>query len=85
MVAYEIARLLKTQGEEVALLALFNTPPPGALKGWPFGRICLTKRIAYEFRKLRAPGPESAGCFGRGPADEYALRQRAGFEIGDRR
>ena len=53
MVAYEIARLLKTQGEEVALLALFNTPSPGALKGWPFGRICLTKRIAYEFRKLR--------------------------------
>jgi thioesterase domain-containing protein len=66
MVAYEIARLLKTQGEEVALLALFNTPSPGALKGWPFGRKCLTKRIAYEFRKLRTlQTKEKLAVFGR--------------------
>jgi thioesterase domain-containing protein/acyl carrier protein len=66
MVAYEIARLLKTQGEEVALLALFNTPSPGALKGWPFGPKCLTKRIAYELRKLRAiQTKEKLAVFGR--------------------
>src|SRR5438445_8318298 len=66
MVAYEIARLLKTQGEEVALLALFNTPSPDALKGWPFGRICLTKRMTYELRRLRTlPIKEKLAVLGR--------------------
>jgi acyl transferase domain-containing protein/thioesterase domain-containing protein len=56
MVAYEMAKLLKTQGEEVALLVLFNAPSPGSLKGWPFRPIFLTKRITYELRKLLTLG-----------------------------
>jgi thioesterase domain-containing protein/acyl carrier protein len=56
MVAYEMARLLKAQGEEVALLALFNTPAPGSLKGWPLRRNYLSKRIPNELKKLVALG-----------------------------
>ena len=52
MVAYEMARLLKTQGEEVALLVLFNAPSPGGLKGWPYS--CLIKRFMHELRKILA-------------------------------
>jgi thioesterase domain-containing protein len=53
MVAYEMARLLKTQGEDVALLVMFNTPAPGSLKGWPLRQVYLAKRIAHELRTLR--------------------------------
>ena len=53
MIAYEMARLLKAQGQEVALLVMFNTPAPGALKWWPFRPSYLMKRIASELRKLR--------------------------------
>jgi thioesterase domain-containing protein/acyl carrier protein len=53
MVAYEMARLLKTQGQEVALLVMFNTPAPGSLKWWPFKPSYPVKRIARELRKLR--------------------------------
>lgn len=53
MAAYEMARLLKTQGEDVALLVMFNTPAPGSLKRWPLKRIYLAKRIAHELRTLR--------------------------------
>jgi thioesterase domain-containing protein/acyl carrier protein len=57
MVAYEIASRLKIEGEEVALLVLFNSPAPGSLKGWPYS--CLAKRFAYEARKLwRVPWKE---------------------------
>lgn len=56
LVAYEMARLLKMQNEEIALLALFNTPAPGSFKDWPLGRVYLTKRIAHEMRKLRELG-----------------------------
>jgi thioesterase domain-containing protein/acyl carrier protein len=53
MAAYEMARLLKTQGEDVALLVMFNTPAPGSLKGWPLRQVYLAKRIAHELRTLR--------------------------------
>lgn len=53
MVAYEMARLLKTQGEEAALLVMFNTPAPGSLKRWPLKQGYLAKRIAHELRTLR--------------------------------
>ena len=53
MVAYEMARLLKNQGEEVALVVLFNAPAPGALKGWPLNQVYLGKRITHELRKMR--------------------------------
>ena len=53
MAAYEMARLLKTQGEDVALLVMFNTPAPGSLKRWPLKRVYLAKRIAHELRTLR--------------------------------
>ena len=54
MVAYEMARLLKKQGEEVALLVLFNAPTPSGLKGWPLRPAYLRKRITYELSKLRS-------------------------------
>ena len=53
MVAFEMAKLLRTQGEEVALLVLFNAPAPGGLDGWPLNRVYLTKRVAHELGKLR--------------------------------
>ncbi len=56
MIAYEMARILKSRGEEVGLLVLFNAPAPGALKGWPFNRIYLGKRISHELKKLRTLG-----------------------------
>jgi thioesterase domain-containing protein len=52
MIVYEMARLLKAQGEEVALLMMFNTPAPGSLKWWPLRPSYLVKRIARELRKL---------------------------------
>jgi thioesterase domain-containing protein len=52
MVAYEMARLLSIQGEPVAMLAMFNTPAPGSLDGWPLQQTYLAKRITHELRKL---------------------------------
>ncbi len=54
MVAYEMARRLKDAGEEIGLLALFNTPAPGCLKGWPWRRGYLAKKIAHELKALRS-------------------------------
>jgi thioesterase domain-containing protein/acyl carrier protein len=56
MVAYEMARLLTAQGQDVALLALFNTPAPGSLQGWPLNPNYLKRRILHELRKLRSCG-----------------------------
>ncbi|SRR6266496_698886 len=53
MIAYEMARVLKTQGQEVALLVMFNTPAPGSLKWWPFKPSYPVKRIVRELKKLR--------------------------------
>jgi thioesterase domain-containing protein len=53
MIAYEMGRLLKAQGEEVALLVMFNTPVPGSLKWWPLRPSFLVTRIAHELRNLR--------------------------------
>jgi thioesterase domain-containing protein len=53
MIAYEMARLLKTQGEKVALLVMFNAPPPGSLKWWPLKPNYLVKHTSRELRKLR--------------------------------
>ena len=62
MVAYEMARLLKAKGEEIALLALLNTPSPGSLKGWTY----LVTRMMYELRKLHAlPLKEKLDVFSR--------------------
>jgi thioesterase domain-containing protein len=52
MVAYEMARLLTAQGQEVALLALFNTPSPGSLRWWPLNPNFLKRRILHELKKL---------------------------------
>jgi len=48
-----MGRLLKAQGEEVALLVMFNTPAPGSLKWWPLRPSSLLRRTARELRKLR--------------------------------
>jgi len=56
MVTYEMARLLTAQGENVAMLAMFNTPAPGSLEGWPLQQGYLAKRIMHELRKLAALG-----------------------------
>jgi thioesterase domain-containing protein len=56
MVAYEMARLLTAQGQDVALLALFNTPAPGSLQGWPLNPNYLKRRILHELRKLHSCG-----------------------------
>jgi thioesterase domain-containing protein len=52
MVAYEMARLLVAQGQEVALLALFNTPSPGSLRWWPLNANFLKSRTLHELKKL---------------------------------
>jgi thioesterase domain-containing protein/acyl carrier protein len=52
MVAYEMARSLTAQGEKVAMLAMFNTPAPGSLEGWPLQQTYLANRITHELRKL---------------------------------
>src|SRR5262249_3358869 len=46
-VAYEMARLLKAQGEEVALLALFNCSPPNS----HYTRIKVTPVWLWRFGK----------------------------------
>ncbi|HTS16343.1 MAG TPA: thioesterase domain-containing protein [Verrucomicrobiae bacterium] len=56
MVTYEMARSLTAQGENVAVLAMFNTPAPGSLEGWPLRQGYLAKRIMHELRKLAALG-----------------------------
>jgi thioesterase domain-containing protein/acyl carrier protein len=56
MVAYEMARLLTAQGQDVALLALFNTPAPGSLPGWPLNLNYLKRRILHELRRLPSRG-----------------------------
>jgi aspartate racemase len=53
MVAFEMARLLEHEGEEVALLMLFNAPAPGGLEGWPLRWSYLSKRVGHELGKLR--------------------------------
>jgi len=54
MIVYEMANLLKDAGEEVALLALFNTPAPGSLRGWPLNRLYIQNRIRHELKNLNA-------------------------------
>jgi aspartate racemase len=55
MVAFEIARLLESAGEEVRFLGCYNSPAPGTLKGWPLGQFTyLRRRARDEWRKLRA-------------------------------
>jgi thioesterase domain-containing protein/acyl carrier protein len=54
MIAYEMARVLRAQGEEIALLALFNTPSPGSLKGWPLNLQYLKNRTSHELGRLRS-------------------------------
>ena len=56
MVAYEMARRFEARGEEVALLALFNTPAPGSLDRWPLRQRYLSNRVPNELRKLAALG-----------------------------
>ena len=56
MIAYEMARILKEQGQEVELVALFNTPSAGSLRGWPLNIRYLKSRVPYELRKLCSGG-----------------------------
>jgi thioesterase domain-containing protein/acyl carrier protein len=57
MIAFEMARRLQAQGERVALLAMFNTPAPGSLKGWPFSQILRAReRIKFYVNFLRSMG-----------------------------
>ncbi len=63
-----MARLLKIQGEDVALLVLFNAPAPGSLKGWPLSPVYLTKRIAHELKTLRTIGIREKLAFFRSKA-----------------
>jgi len=54
MVAFEMARQLREQGEDVAFLGIYNSPAPGTLKGWPLGQITYLKRRAEdEWRRLK--------------------------------
>jgi thioesterase domain-containing protein/acyl carrier protein len=52
MIAFEMARLLQEEGDEVTLLLLFNTPAPGSLRGWPLTPGYLRRRIVHELKKL---------------------------------
>jgi thioesterase domain-containing protein/acyl carrier protein len=54
IVAYEMANLLADQGEKVALLAMFNTPLPASLEGWPLNQLYLRNRVRHELKTLRA-------------------------------
>jgi thioesterase domain-containing protein/acyl carrier protein len=56
MIVYEMSRLLKTQGEQVALLVMFNTPAPGSLKWWPLRPSYVVKHTVHELGKLSALG-----------------------------
>lgn len=56
MVAYEMARMLTEQGHEVAFLAMFNTPAPGSLRGWPLNLNYLKGRTLHELGKLSSGG-----------------------------
>jgi thioesterase domain-containing protein/acyl carrier protein len=56
MIAYEMARLLTAQNQDIALLALFNTPAPGSLRGWPLNLNYIKRRSLHELTKLRAQG-----------------------------
>ena len=49
LVAYEMAKLLKAQGESIALLAIFDSPAPGRLR--PLD--CLRNRVRYDLWKIR--------------------------------
>lgn len=52
LVAYEMAQQLLQQGEEVGLVALFDTDAPGSQKKKP-----LTERISLHLQKLFSQGP----------------------------
>ncbi len=45
IVAFEMARILRAQGEEVGLLALFNSCPPNS----SYSRVRLTPQFAFRF------------------------------------
>jgi thioesterase domain-containing protein/acyl carrier protein len=49
LVAYEMARFLTSQNEDVALLAIFDSPAPGSLRILD----CVKNRIRHDFWKLR--------------------------------
>jgi len=49
LVAYEMAKLLKAQGEEIAMLAIFDSPAPGMLQPMD----CVRNRIRHDWWKLR--------------------------------
>jgi thioesterase domain-containing protein len=52
MVAYEMAQILISQGEEVALLALINTPAPGSIMVWPLDLNYISRKIRQDLRNL---------------------------------
>jgi amino acid adenylation domain-containing protein len=53
MVAFEMAKLLNQQGEQVDFLGVYNSPAPGSLKKWPLGQFTyLWRRTQDEWKKL---------------------------------
>jgi alkylation response protein AidB-like acyl-CoA dehydrogenase/thioesterase domain-containing protein/acyl carrier protein len=55
LVAFEMAQQLRSQGEKVGLLALFDTEAPGALKELP-----RTERVSRHLKNLVQKGPTYA-------------------------
>jgi hypothetical protein len=96
VVAYEMAQLLKKQGEEVALLVLFNAPTPDGLKAWPLRPAYLQKRITYALRELRSlPLQKKLGAIAKkagwlsyyvaGNVEDYSLADAATVPFGRKR
>jgi len=57
MVAYEMARILTAQGENVALIALFNAPAPGFMAVGPLNINYLKWRFRQDFKTVVSHGP----------------------------
>jgi len=57
LVAFEIARQLCMEHEEVAFLGMLYTPPPGSLEDYPLPRFSsLRRRVSKKLNELRSLG-----------------------------
>ncbi|HXW54789.1 MAG TPA: condensation domain-containing protein [Candidatus Cybelea sp.] len=55
LIAFDMTHRLHREGEKVALLAMFNTPAPGSLRGFPFSQIFrVRERAQYYTGRLRS-------------------------------
>jgi thioesterase domain-containing protein/acyl carrier protein len=55
LVVYEMAQLLTAQGQDIALLALFDTPAPGFMRVKQLNTN-FNRKVRYEMRRLAASG-----------------------------